>query len=113
MPRRSTRCSDGFYERAKALFPEGGTQPDGNPGFERFRDGPLDAARAQFSTQFDELPYAVDDSLPTLRFVMTADVPLFAPMVFYAVLGTDGVVELVDVIVDPDYWSMLESDPTD
>lgn len=44
---------------------------------------------------------------------MTAAVPRFAPMVFFAALGTDGAVEILDVTHDEDYWDLLDDDPID
>jgi hypothetical protein len=43
---------------------------------------------------------------------MTHSVPLFLAMVFYAALDVDGSVDLLDVVVDPDYWDLLGDDPT-
>lgn len=44
---------------------------------------------------------------------MTHGVPVFPAMTFYAVLGTDDSVELLDVTVDEDYFEILEGDPDD
>jgi len=48
-----------------------------------------------------------------IRFVMTHAVPVFPAMVFFAALGTDGSVDLLDVVIDEDYFEMLEGDPDD
>jgi hypothetical protein len=34
-------------------------------------------------------------------------------MVFFACLGTEGDVELLDVVLDEDYFDLIEDDPTD
>lgn len=66
VPRRVVR-SEGFVERAQALYPPGGSS-DGRPSFD---------------------------------------------MVMYACMGTDGAVELLDVVVDDDYFNLIADDRTD
>ncbi len=48
-----------------------------------------------------------------LRFVVTPPTPIFGPLVIYACLTTDDVVELLSVADDPDYWDMISTDPDD
>ena len=107
MARRVTR-SQGFDARARALFPPGGTA-GGRPSFERFEAGPLSAAELAFSLDWEGQLEALEGT--GIRFVMTHGVPVFPAMTFYAVLGTDDAIELLDVTVDEDYFEMLEGDP--
>lgn len=44
---------------------------------------------------------------------MTHGVPIFPAMVIYGCLGTDDSVELLDVIVDDEYFDVINDDPTD
>jgi hypothetical protein len=108
--RRRVTCSQSFLAAAKQLFPEAGTS-GGRPSFELFEAGPLQAAKVQFERQFDDLP---DPGVP-IKAVMTTHVPLFGPLVFYGVLVRDDVgtevVEIVDVIIDPDYLDLVGDDP--
>jgi hypothetical protein len=97
--RRRVVRSDGFVERAQALFPIGGSS-DGRPSFERFEAGPLRAVEELFSRRFDDQPEAIEGT--GIRFAMTHGVPIFPAMVMYACLGTDGQVELLDVVIDRD-----------
>jgi hypothetical protein len=89
--RRVTR-SELFVDHAWELFPMGGS-PDGRPSFELFELGPLRGVEELFSRAFENQPEAA----PGIRFAMTAPVPGFAPLVFYAAMGTDGAVEMLDV----------------
>jgi len=109
MARRVTR-SAGFVERARTLFPPGGSA-EGRPSFEHFEAGPLRAVELAFSLDWEGQLEALEGT--GIRFVMTHAVPVFPAMTFYAVLGTDDVVELLDVTVDEDYFEMLEGDPDD
>ena len=42
---------------------------------------------------------------------MTHGVPVFPAMVVYACLGTDDAVELLDVVVDNDYFNLIDDPP--
>jgi hypothetical protein len=42
---------------------------------------------------------------------MTHGMPFFPPLVMYACLGTDGAVELLDVVVDDNYFDLIGDDP--
>ena len=95
--RRVTR-SEGFVERALALYPLGGLA-DGTPSFELFESGPLRGVEELFARAFDDQPEAVEGT--GIRFAMTHGVPVFPAMVFYGCLGSDGGIELLDVIVHP------------
>lgn len=90
--------SEGFVERALALYPSGGSA-DGTPSFELFESGPLRGVEELFARAFDDQPEAVEGT--GIRFAMTHGVPVFPAMVFYGCLGTDGGVELLDVIRPP------------
>jgi hypothetical protein len=48
------------------------------------------------------------------RFVMTHAVPYFPAMVIYGMLlvaGGDEFVELIDIVLDEDYFDIIENDP--
>lgn len=107
---RAVRRSPGFLERAQQLYPPGG-DPQGRPSFERFEAGPLRAVELAFSRDWERQPEAIEGM--GIRFVMTHAVPVFPAMVFFAALGTDGSVDLLDVVIDEDYFEMLEGDPDD
>lgn len=108
MARRPVIRSELFLQHASELFPLGGSV-GGRPSFEMFEAGPLRGVEELFGRAFDDQPEAV----PGIRFAMTAAVPRFAPMVFFAALGTDGAVEILDVTHDEDYWDLLDDDPID
>lgn len=110
MARREVRASDRFVAEARARFPTRPTS-DGRPTYAQLAAGPLAGAIEQFARQFDELPEAVEGT--AIKVVMTAPVPLFGPLVFYAILGTDDVVELVSLLDDPDYGDLIGDDPGD
>jgi hypothetical protein len=106
LTRRRVSRSALFLEHAEAFFPPAGSAR-GEPTFALFENGPLRGVEEQLARSFDELPEAA----PGIRFAMTIAVPAFPPMVFYAALGTDGAVELLDVIIDEDYWDLVGDDP--
>lgn len=106
MTRRRVSRSALFLEHAEAYFPPGGSAP-GQPPFDVFEKGPLRGVEELLARSFDDLPEAA----PGIRFAMTIAVPVFPPMVFYAALGTDGAVELLDVIIDEEYWDLIADDP--
>lgn len=97
-------------ERAHALYPPGGST-DGRPSFELFERWPLRAVEELFSRKFEEQPEAVEGT--GIRFAMTHGMPVFPAMVMYACMGTDGAVELLDVVVDDDYFDLIANDPSD
>ena len=109
MRRRVVR-SEGFVQRAEALYPPGGSG-EGRPSFELFCAGPLRAVEELFSRRFDDQPEAVEGT--AVRFALTHDLPIFPAMVFYAWLGTDGAVELLDVVVDEEFFDRIADDPLD
>lgn len=82
MVRRRIIRSALFLEHAEALFPPRGS-PEGDPSCQHFEKGPLRGVEELFSRAFEDQPEAV----PGVRFAMTAAVPLFPPMVFYAAVG--------------------------
>jgi hypothetical protein len=67
----------------------------------------LEAVEELFGRAFDQQPEAA----PGIRFALTHPVPLFPPMAFFAVLLTDGSVEIIDVIIDDEYWDLVGRDP--
>jgi hypothetical protein len=102
--------SEGFLRRAQALYPPGGST-DGRPSFELFEQRPLRAVEEVFARRFDEQPEAVEGT--GIRFAMTHGLPFFPALVIYACLGTDDAVELLDVVVDEDYFDLIGDDPAD
>ena len=108
MPRLVRHSAD-FLSKARSLFPPEGSTT-GRAPFDLFERLVLRAAELQFSRQFDDLPIAVPE-VPAIRHVMTHAVPFFPALVIYAVLLTDGTVEIIDLEVDEDYWDLTTDDP--
>lgn len=100
--------SDHFLENAMRLYPPGGTA-EGQRSFELFESGPLAAIEELFSRAFEEQPEAAAG----IRFALTHQVPVFPAMVFYAALGRDDAVEIVDVTIDEEYFGLIQDDSTD
>jgi hypothetical protein len=48
-----------------------------------------------------------------MRVVTWAGSPAFPALGFYAVLGDDGVVEIISLTVDDGYWDLVDEDPDD
>jgi hypothetical protein len=107
---RRVHRSAGFTERAQLLYPPGGSE-DGRASFELFEERPLAAVELLFSRAFDDQPEAIEGT--GIRFVCTHDMPFFPAMVFFAVIGVDDDVELVDVVIDEDYFDLIGDDPDD
>ena len=63
------------------------------------------------SEHFEDLPEAVEGT--GIRFVMTHAVPYFPALVIYGMLVADGeeIIELVDVVIDEDYFDTVDGDP--
>jgi hypothetical protein len=107
--RRYVRRSDQFLEIARNLFPPGGSL-DGRPSFELFEQGPLEAMEDLCAWAFEEM----SEPYPGIRSWITIGVPIFPPMVFYAVLDTSDVVDLIDLVLDTDYeWESAGDPQTD
>ena len=111
MSQREVRHSDQFLAKARTLFPPGGSV-DGRASYELFERLVLRAVDLQFSRQFDDLPIALPD-VPAIRHVMTHAVPFFPALVVYAILLSDGAIEVVDIDVDEEYWDLISDDPED
>lgn len=111
MPAREVRHSAQFLAKARFLFPPGGTAA-GRAPFELFERLVLRGVELQLSLQFDDLPVALAD-VEAIRHVMTHAVPMFPPLVVYAVLLSDGTIETLDLDVDEDYWDLIGDDPED
>jgi len=79
----------------------------GRPNREDFESGPLEAARLQFA-RFDLLPESMG---PAVRHCHVL-VPGFSVVVFIGVLIEESVVEIADFAEDPDYWDMINNDPS-
>lgn len=80
----------------------------GAPSEWDFWAGPLAAALIAFR-DFDSLPF---DHVPAIRRLTIVD-PVFGALTFVGVLLADGVVELADCAVDPDYWNLIDDGPDD
>ena len=50
------------------------------------------------------------DLHPEIRTLHIVD-PVFGVVVFVGVLLEQGVIEIADFSIDPDYWKMIENDP--
>jgi hypothetical protein len=108
---REVRHSAVFLAKARSLFPPGGTAA-GRASFELFERLVLRAVELQLSRQFDDLPVALP-GVEAIRHVMTHAVPMFPPLVVYAMLLTDGTVETLDLEVDEEYWDLIGDDDPD
>lgn len=111
MPRRQVRRSSAFLEQARQLFPLAGSA-EGRPSFKVFEQGPLRGAETAFSLDFEAQREHVE-GVGSIRYVLIPPTPFFGPLVIFACLMTDGVIELVSVIEDEDYWDLIGDDPTD
>ena len=101
--RVSVACEQAIAER----FPTQRTA-DGVPGVLDFMVGPYAAAHFAFERGWDELPEAAG---PAVRFAITTPTPVFGPVVFFAVLLSDGSVEIAGFDHDDDYWERIGHDP--
>lgn len=112
-PTRRVRRGTAFLEAAHAAFPPGDSA-EGQPSFEMFEERVLHIAEQRMATTFEDLPEAVDGT--GIRFVMTHALPYFPALVIYGMLVLDDgeeLIELVDLVVDDDYFDSIESDPDD
>lgn len=109
MVQRRVRRSPQFIAEAQALVPPGGS-PDGKTSFEEFAAGPLRAVETLFRRRWEDQPEAIEGT--GIRYALTHDVPLFPALVVYGVLVEGDIIELVSVIIDPDYWDLVGDDPT-
>jgi hypothetical protein len=105
--RRQVRMGPSFEAIARQEFPPGGSA-EGRPSYELFVDGPLKAFEAAFQHwERNAMP------LPGVDTVRSADVannPYFPLLTAIAVLvrDNDEYVELVDLLVDWDFWTRDE-----
>jgi hypothetical protein len=111
MPKRQIRRSEAFIEDAKRLFPPGGST-EGRPSFQLFEQGPLRGAETAFSLNFEAQLEPVE-GVGSVRSVMVPPTTVFGPLVIYAILTNDGIVEIVSVMEDEGYWNLVEGDPAD
>jgi hypothetical protein len=101
------RWGDEVARKAASLFgPERAST--GAPSEYDFTCGPLAAATTRFG-EFDTLP---EEAGPAVRSVHVVD-PALGAVVFIGVLVGDGVVEIADFEIDPDYWDVVGNDPED
>ena len=108
MPGRTVRHGRAFLDRARQLFPPGGS-PDGRPSYELFVSTVLRAAETAFARDF-EGQLAETPGSP-IRVVLTAATPFFPkPLAFYALLADEETVEIVDVVIDEDWLETLGDD---
>ena len=104
MPWRVER-SELFLRRALVEFPLGGGI-EGRPSFELFEEFLLTKVERVLSEHFE----AQMEAVAGVRFVMTHGVPFVPACVIYAARVGDHV-ELLDIIVDWDYWETIGDDP--
>ena len=109
MPQREVRRSTDFVAQAEELFPRAGST-EGRPSFELFESGPLRGAEAAFCMAFEEQRESIE-GIGSIRYVLIAPTPFFRPLVISACLLHDGVVEVVSVIEDEEYWDLIADDP--
>lgn len=112
-PTRRIRRGTAFLRAAHASFPPGGSA-EGHPSFELFEERVLHVVEQRMSTTFEDLPEAVEGT--GIRFVMTHALPYFPALVIFGMLLVDDgeeLIELVDVVIDDDYFDTIESDPDD
>lgn len=104
--RRRVQHGAQFLEEARRLFPPGGSV-EGQPSFDLFADTVLKAAELAFELDFEGQLAEMAGS--PIRLVLTAQTPFFPqPLVFYGVLVAEDVVEIVDIVVDDDFWDAGE-----
>jgi hypothetical protein len=109
---REVHFSETFLQHATAEFPPGGSA-DGKPSWTLFESGPLKAFKTAFGRNWEKNTIAEPGT--GIRVVMTHALPFFPAMTVYAVLVVDedgsDYVELLDIVVDHDYFNMIEDDP--
>lgn len=104
--RRRVQHGAQFLEEARRLFPPGGSV-EGRPSFALFADAVLKAAELAFGSDFEG--QLVEMAGSPIRLVLTAQTPFFPqPLVFYGLIVAEDVVEIVDVVVDRDFWDTGE-----
>jgi len=111
--RRSVRRGEHFLLAATALFPPGGSA-DGRPSFELFEERVLEIVERRMAETFEDLLEAVEGT--EIRFAMTHALPYFPALVVYGMLVVDQgeeLIELVDIVIDDEYFDAIESDPAD
>ncbi len=80
---------------------------EGRPPFALFADTVLKAAELAFGSDFEGQLAEMAGS--PIRLVLTAQTPFFPqPLVFYGLLVAEDVVEIVDIVVDEDFWDTGE-----
>lgn len=104
--RRQVRQGTRFLAEARRLFPPGGSV-EGRPSFELFAATVLKAAELAFGSDFEG--QLVETAGSPIHLVLTAQTPFFPqPLVFYGMLVSDDLVEIVDIVVDEDAWAAGE-----
>lgn len=101
------RVGDVLAERIASAYGPRRTG-SGSPSEWDFWSGPLQAALIGFR-DFDNLRF---EEFPEVRTLHLVD-PIFGAVVFVGVLLPDGIVELADFDIDPEYWNAVEEDPDD
>jgi hypothetical protein len=91
--------------KARGLYPK--VSAEGRPTLTLFERGPLAAAGEYFGRYFDVA--LVESEGSPVRYYQT--VSTFFPVLgFFAIRVADHV-EIIDFIVDDDYWGVIEGDP--
>jgi hypothetical protein len=103
---REVRVAQHVYEQAHDRFDESRTA-EGTPSEYDFVAGPLAAALFAFR-DFENMTF---DVVPAVRTYTIVD-PSFGAVVFVGVLIDAEVVEIADFDDDPDYWSIVDDEPS-
>jgi hypothetical protein len=112
-PARRIRRGEQFGDAARVLFPPGGSA-EGKPSFELFEARVLRIVERRMAETFEDLPEAVEGT--GIRFAMTHALPYIPALVIYGMLVVDDgeeMIELVDIVIDDEYFDAIESDPDD
>ena len=110
-PARRVRRGEQFLTAAQEFFPSGGSA-EGQASFELFEQRVLRIIERRMAQTFDDLPEAVEGT--GIRFAMTHALPYIPALVIYGMLVVDDgeeLIELVDIVIDDDYFDAIESDP--
>ena len=97
--------SSDLTAKARGLYPE--ASAEGRPTLALFERGPLAAACEYFGRYFDIA--LVDTEGSPVRYYQK--VSTFFPVLGFFAIRVEDYVEIIDFIVDEDYWDLIEGDP--
>jgi hypothetical protein len=113
MTRRAVVYGEEFIAAAKRCFPLDRSLSYSGPTFGGFMAGPVLAAKAAFSYDWENLHAEAGGAV---RNVITTPRAPFGPFVFYGLLTTRPAgtqIEIVGFEGDPHYWERIGDDPCD